>query len=87
VHHGVGLKVSKRAQPERFAESVRRALADDGMHSRARVMAARLAPDVGAPKAIAVLQALAAPAEAAAPARSEARSSFSGSAQRVNPGG
>jgi UDP:flavonoid glycosyltransferase YjiC (YdhE family) len=35
---------------------VRRALADDALRSRAREMAERLAPDVGAPKAIATLE-------------------------------
>ena len=60
VHHGVGIKVSKRSSPEKFAAAVRRALADDALHARAREMAERLAPDIGAPKAVAALEDLAA---------------------------
>jgi len=59
VHHSVGIKVSKRSSPDKFASAVRRALADDALRANARVMAARLAPDVGAPTAIAVLEQLA----------------------------
>lgn len=59
VHHGVGVKVSKRTSPEKFAAEVRRALADDGIRTSARRMAERMAPDVGAPKAIAALEELA----------------------------
>ena len=33
VHHGVGIKVSKRSSPEKFAGAVRRALADDALHA------------------------------------------------------
>ena len=36
------------------------------MRARTREMAARLAPDVGAPKAVAVLEALTAPSKGAA---------------------
>lgn len=60
VHHQVGVSVSKRSSPERFADSVRRALADEALHENARAMGERLAPDIGAPKAIAVLEGLAA---------------------------
>ena len=59
VHHRVGVKVSKRSSPEKFAAAVRRALADDTIRAGAREMAARLAPDIGAPKAIAALEDLA----------------------------
>jgi len=59
VHHRVGIKVSKRSSPEKFATAVRRVLADDAIRANARVMAERLAPDVGAPKAIAALEELA----------------------------
>ncbi len=59
VHHGVGIKVSKRSSPEKFATAVRRVLADDAIRANARAMAERLAPDVGAPKAIAALEELA----------------------------
>jgi MGT family glycosyltransferase len=59
VHHGVGIKVSKRSSPDRFATAVRRVLADGVIRANAREMAERLAPDVGAPKAIAALEALA----------------------------
>jgi MGT family glycosyltransferase len=60
VHHGVGLKASKRGGPEQFATAIRRALADEAMRARAGAMAARLAPDVGAPLAVATLERLAA---------------------------
>ena len=59
VHHGVGIRVSKRSSSERFAAAVRRALGDPTVRARAREMAQRLAPDVGAPKAIAALEDLA----------------------------
>ena len=59
VHHGVGIKVSKRSSPEKFATAVRRVLADDAIRANAHRMAERLAPDVGAPKAIAALEELA----------------------------
>ena len=59
VHHGVGVKVSKRSSPQKFAAAVRRALADDTIRAGAHEMAARLAPDIGAPKAIAALEDLA----------------------------
>jgi len=59
VHHGVGIKVSKRSSPEKFATAVRRVLADDAIRANAHAMADRLAPDVGAPKAIAALEELA----------------------------
>ena len=59
VHHRVGIKVSKRSSPEKFAAAVRRALADDAIRAKARAMAERLAPDIGAPKAIAALEELA----------------------------
>ena len=55
----VGIKVSKRSSPEKFAAAVRRALADDAIRANAHRMAERLAPDVGAPKAIAALEELA----------------------------
>jgi MGT family glycosyltransferase len=60
VHHGVGVKVSRRSSPQRFATAVKDALGDDALHAAARAMAARLAPDIGAPKAIAALEELAA---------------------------
>lgn len=60
VHHGVGIKVSKRSTPDKLAAAVRRALADDTMRARATAMAGRLAPDIGAPKAVAALEELAA---------------------------
>jgi len=59
VHHGVGINVSKRSSPEKFATAVRRVLADDAIRAKAHAMADRLAPDVGAPKAIAALEELA----------------------------
>ena len=59
VHHGVGVKVSKRSSPERFATAIRRALADRGLRDRAATMAQRLAPDVGAAEAVAALEDLA----------------------------
>ena len=61
VHHGVGIKVSKRSSPDKFATAVRRVLADGAIRANARRMAERLAPDVGAPKAIAALEELASP--------------------------
>lgn len=66
VHHGVGFKVSKRATPAKFAAAVRRGLADDAVRARARAMAERLAPDIGAPKAVAVLEELAVRSKSAA---------------------
>jgi MGT family glycosyltransferase len=60
LHHHVGVRASKRSSSERFATVVRRALADDALHSRARDMAERLAPDIGAPRAVAALEDLAA---------------------------
>jgi MGT family glycosyltransferase len=59
VHHGVGAKVSKRSSPAEFASSVRAVLDDEPMRARASAMASRLAADVGAPKAVAALEALA----------------------------
>ena len=35
VHHGVGIKVSKRSSPEKFATAVRRILADDAIRANA----------------------------------------------------
>jgi MGT family glycosyltransferase len=58
VHHGVGIKVSKRSSPERFATAMLRALDDDALRTRAGEMAERLAPDLGAPKAVEALEAL-----------------------------
>ena len=60
VYHRVGTKVSKRSSPEKFAAAVRRALADEAIRANTRRMAKRLAPDVGAPKAIERLEELAA---------------------------
>jgi MGT family glycosyltransferase len=60
VHHQVGVSISKRSSSEKLAAAVRRALADDAIHANARAMAERLAPDIGAPKAIAALEELAA---------------------------
>src|SRR6187397_3276774 len=51
VHHRVGIKVSKRSSPDKFATAVRRVLADGTIRANTRRMAQRLAPDVGAPKA------------------------------------
>jgi MGT family glycosyltransferase len=64
LHHGVGVKVSKRSSPARFAAAVQRALADEGLRDRTRDLAERLAPDVGAPKAVAALEELVAPTAA-----------------------
>jgi MGT family glycosyltransferase len=58
VHHGVGLKLSKRASPERVAAAVRGALADRDLRARTEAFASRIAPDVGAPKAIDAVEAL-----------------------------
>jgi MGT family glycosyltransferase len=58
-HHGVGAKVSRRSSPAKFAAAVRRLLDDEPMRVRTVALAARLAPDVGAPKAVAALEALA----------------------------
>jgi MGT family glycosyltransferase len=60
VHHGVGVQVSKRSSPQQLAVAVRRALADDDLRARAARFAERLAPDVGAPRAVAALEELAA---------------------------
>jgi UDP:flavonoid glycosyltransferase YjiC (YdhE family) len=60
LYHQVGVRASKRSSPEKFAAVVRRALADDELHVNAREMAERLAPDMGAPKAVAALEDLAA---------------------------
>jgi UDP:flavonoid glycosyltransferase YjiC (YdhE family) len=60
LYHQVGVKASKRSSPERFATVVRRALDDESLHACARQMAERLAPDTGAPKAVAALEDLAA---------------------------
>jgi MGT family glycosyltransferase len=59
VHHRVGIKVSQRSSAKKFAAALRGALADDEVRANARAMAARLAPDIGAPKAIAALEELA----------------------------
>jgi len=59
VYHGVGIKVSKRSSPEKFADKLRAALANDDLRAGARDMAERLEPDIGAPKAIAALEELA----------------------------
>ena len=59
VQRGVGLKVSKRASPKRFAAAVSGALADGAMRARAAALAERIAPDIGAPKAIEALEGLA----------------------------
>ncbi len=58
VHHGAGLKMSKRSSPNKFADAIRRALADGEMRARAAELAERMSPDVGAPKAIEALEAL-----------------------------
>jgi MGT family glycosyltransferase len=60
LHHRVGVRASKRSSPEKLAAVVRRALADDALHENAREMAERLAPDIGAPTAVAALEDLAA---------------------------
>ena len=60
LYHHVGVKTSKRSSPEKFAGVIRSALADDALHANARDMAERLAPDLGAPKAVAALEDLAA---------------------------
>ena len=59
VHHGVGITVSRRSSPARFAAAIRRVLGDETVRDRARAMGERLERDVGAPKAIATLEALA----------------------------
>jgi len=58
VHHRVGIKVSKRSSPAKFAAAIEQALADETLRTRAEAMAERLAPDLGAPKAVAALEAL-----------------------------
>jgi UDP:flavonoid glycosyltransferase YjiC (YdhE family) len=58
VYHGVGIKASKRSSPDRFARAVQQALANPVLRARASEMATRLAPDVGAPKAVAALERL-----------------------------
>jgi MGT family glycosyltransferase len=58
VHHGAGVKVSKRSSPARFAAAVRAALADDAIGAGAQALATRMAPDLGAPRAIEALEAL-----------------------------
>ncbi|WP_421118619.1 glycosyltransferase [Aquihabitans daechungensis] len=71
VHHGAGVSVSKRSSPEKFATAIRSALADASIRAGARQLADRMAPDLGAPNAIAALEALAArSAGPADPARS-----------------
>ena len=74
VHHGVGLQVSKRSSPDRFAAKIREALADEGMRARASALARRIAPDLGAPKAIAVLEELGGRSSSAASPPDEAPS-------------
>ncbi len=59
VHHGVGIMVRKRSSPAAFAKAARRALDDEAMHAQAAGLASRMAPDIGAPKAVAALEALA----------------------------
>jgi MGT family glycosyltransferase len=59
VHHGVGVKVSKRAKPDKFAATVREVLTDNALRARTAAMAERLAPDLGAAKAVAALEELA----------------------------
>ena len=56
LYHHVGVKASKRSSPEKFAGVMRRALADDALHAARPRMAKRLAPDMGAPKAVAALE-------------------------------
>jgi len=60
VHHGVGMSVSKRSSPAKFAAAARQALLDRGMHERAGELGRRMAADVGAPAAVAALEHLAA---------------------------
>jgi len=60
VFHGVGTKVSKRSSPAKLATAVRRALDDRVLHGNTAAMAERLAPDLGAPTAVATLEQLAA---------------------------
>jgi MGT family glycosyltransferase len=59
VHHGVGWKVSSRAKPAKLAAAIRTALADHETRARTRSFARRLAPDVGAPRAVEALEELA----------------------------
>ena len=59
VFHDVGISVSKRASPEKLAVAIRRALDDGGLAERAAAMGHRLAPEVGAPKAVEALEQLA----------------------------
>jgi UDP:flavonoid glycosyltransferase YjiC (YdhE family) len=59
THHGVGVTVSKRASAPKLARAISGALADDAMRARAAAFATRLAPDLGAPRAVAALEALA----------------------------
>jgi MGT family glycosyltransferase len=58
VHHGAGLKMSKRSSSNKFAEAIRRSLVDGEMRARAADLATRMSPDIGAPKAIEALEAL-----------------------------
>ncbi|HEY3484822.1 MAG TPA: glycosyltransferase, partial [Ilumatobacteraceae bacterium] len=59
VHHGVGVSVPKRSSPEKFAAAVRQVLLDRDIHERARELGRRMAPEVGAPAAVAALERLA----------------------------
>jgi MGT family glycosyltransferase len=59
IFHGVGISVPKRSSPEKFAVAIRGALDDVGLAERAASMAAQLAPEVGAPKAVEALEELA----------------------------
>ena len=58
LHHGVGRKVSKRSSPPRLASTIADTLADEALRSRTRAFAERLAPDLGAPQAVAALEEL-----------------------------
>ncbi|HWJ61147.1 MAG TPA: glycosyltransferase [Acidimicrobiales bacterium] len=59
VHRHVGVSVSKRSSPDAFAAAIGRALDDRSLRTRAESLAGELAPDLGAPKAVAALEELA----------------------------
>jgi MGT family glycosyltransferase len=65
VHHGVGLSISKRSSPERVARAVRGALADEALRTCTEALARRIAPDLGAPSAVAALEELVVPSRRA----------------------
>ena len=57
---GAGRRMAARASVDRLREAVADALVDGPLHDAAHAVATRLAPDLGAPRAVAVLEELAA---------------------------